>query len=229
MPGTRLPPAPHPSRYAAEAAGTATVVLVGTLVAETAPGRHGSDLLLESLGFGLGLLVALAAFGEVSGRQFNPAVSLADALVGRMRWSSLIPSWTAQSAGAFVAVLLLRWFAGPGAVDRAVTRSPDPVIAFGVETVLAALFVSVVLAVIRAERSRLEGAWTMAATYTAVHLAGLPLSGGSANPARSLAPAVLAGDFTDLWVYLLGPLLGAGIGVAAYRVLAYRSSGRSGD
>jgi aquaporin Z len=89
-------------------------------------------------------------------------------------------------------------------------------VGFLVEAVLTAVFVLVILTA--AKRSAATAGVAISLTLTAIHLALIPFTGSSVNPARSLAPGVIGNNAPDLWVYLVAPLVGAVIGWALYRL-----------
>src|SRR3954463_11840741 len=105
----RRPPMPDYRKYAAEFLGTFVLVFAGTtaIVASLRSGGAGPLLVVVPFAFGLALLAGLYAFGEVSGGHFNPAVSLAMFLDGRLAVAALVGYWIAQFAGAVGGSLLL--------------------------------------------------------------------------------------------------------------------------
>jgi len=165
-----------------------------------------------------GLVVAalIYSIGDASGAHFNPAVSLAFALKRLIPPVWIVPYWLAQLAGAVLAAALLRALFGD-AVDAAVNR-PRLTSGLGavvVEGVLSFLLLVVILGT--ADRYRVVGAnaaIAVGATIAACGLIGLPIEGASMNPARSLGPAIVAGDLGSAWIYVLGPAAGAALAVA---------------
>lgn len=202
----------HINRYIAEAIGTFILVIVGSM-ALLASGSVGVPLLTVPFGFGLALLAGLYSVGHVSGGHFNPAVTLAMFLDKRTNATDLIGYWIAQFLGALVASLLLLSVTSRDIVARTATTFPELGLGILSEVVLTAVFVLVILSV--AKREPPGAGIIISLTLVGVHFAGIPFSGSSVNPARSLAPAVVGGDLTGLWVYLVFPLVG---GVVAYGV-----------
>jgi aquaporin Z len=196
-------------RYLAELVGTAILVLVGTLSILAAQAADAPLLVVVPLGFGLGLLAALYAVGEVSGGHFNPAVTLAAFLAGRIDVSSLAGYWIAQVLGAVLGSLGVWAVTDRASVARTVTTHTDALTGFVSEVLLTAVFVLVILAVTESATYRSTSFAAIALALAAVHFAGVPFSGASVNPARSLAPAIVGGEGPGLWVYLVAPLLGA--------------------
>lgn len=202
----------------AEVIGTFILVGLGSLavVSATPLGSSTLVLLVAPFGFGLGLLVAITIFGHVSGGHFNPAVSLAAILDGRIDVLAGIAYMVAQVVGAILASLMILVIVNKDAVAATVNVAgvgePE---AFALETVLTAILVAVVLTVTRKQPSL--AALVIGLTLVAIHFAAIPISGSSVNPARSLGPAMVAGKYSGLWVYLAGPMLGGLIGWGMYR------------
>lgn len=200
-------------RYVAELVGTAVLVLVGTLSILAAGETGAPVLVVVPFGFGLGLLIALYAVGEVSGGHFNPAVSLGAFLDRRLGASDLIGYWVAQLAGGVVGSLAVLGMAGQAAVAETATRFQSVGQGFLSELLLTTLFVLVILAVTRSATFGSTALVAISLALAGVHFAGIPFSGASVNPARSLGPALVGAAWSGLWVYLVAPLLG---GVAAW-------------
>lgn len=201
--------------FVAEGVGTFVVMFFGALAVVSAP----DSTIIESLGFALGLFVAGYAFGAVSHRHFNPAMSWAGFLDGRLSGRALVWSWAAQLAGGVAAAALLLFMAGPEAVARAATTTEAPGISFLVEATTSTAFTVVVMVASRFGDRRTSTVLAMSVAYMGVHVVGLPWGGGSINPARSLGPWVLGGGSAGVWVYMAAPMLGGVLGWALYRLL----------
>jgi aquaporin Z len=206
-------------KYAAELLGTFVLVFGGS-TAIVATGLTDTPLLVAvALAFGLALLAGLYAFGEVSGGHFNPAVSLAMFLAGRLPSGELVRYWIAQFVGGILAALLLAIATNRDTVASTTTvPGPDGSgTAFLIELVFTAIFVSVIL---QASVSDAFGATALLAiplTLTTVHLAAIPFSGSSVNPARTFGPDLIGGEWDGIWIYLTAPLIGAAIAVAVHK------------
>jgi len=215
----------------AEAVGTFVLITVGSLGVASAAliGGSGSGpvliLLTVPFAFGLGLMAAIAIGGDVSGGHFNPAVTLAAVLDGRLRWTSGIAYAVAQAVGAFAASGFILVALSADFV-RATVNQPGPLgnspleqdlHAFTVEIALTAIFVAVILTV--SSRQPGKSLFVIPLTLVMIHFAGIPVSGASVNPIRSLAPAVWTGTYDGLWVYLTAPFLGAIVGWGLFRLL----------
>jgi MIP family channel proteins len=160
------------------------------------------------------LMVAalIYAIGDVSGAHFNPAVTLAFVFKRLLPARWLLPYWAAQLVGALLAAAVLAALF-PGAVLAGVSRPHVPLAtAFVVEIILTWLLIVVVLGT--ADRHRVVGpnaALAVGATIAMCGLIALPVEGASMNPARSLGPALVAGDLANAWIYVSGPLVGAAL------------------
>ena len=168
-------------------------------------------------GFGLGLGLMIAAFGQISGGHYNPAVTLGLAVGRRFPFAEVIPYWVAQLIGGFIAVLVSVLLYTNDIKDALVTAPGSGVEdwrAMLIEAVAVFLFVCVIVTVATDASAAWKGVMAPLAIggfiFTAAVTMG-PSSGGSFNPARSIAPAVYAGEFGNLWIYIVGPLLGGAV------------------
>jgi aquaporin Z len=213
----------------AELCGTFTLVFVGSL-SIIAAGDTGTTLLVSiALGFGLALLIALYAFGEVSGGHFNPAVSLAMFLDKRLPSGDLIGYWVAQFAGAILASIVV-WIAfDKDAVKGTVTGNTDVGSAFVVELVLSALFIAIILQVTRSDKFGASALTAIPLALVAIHVAAIPISGASVNPARSFGPALVGMKFDDIWLYFVAPAAGAVLGWVVHKVVVMGDTNLGGD
>jgi aquaporin Z len=203
-------------RLAAEALGTLALTFVAA-GADVAARLSDGDVSSAARAVAPGLLVMamIYALGDASGAHFNPAVSLGFALKRLFPWSWLLPYWLAQLLGAVLGALALRALFGE-AVSAGISRPVlvDSTTAVAIEAILAAILVTVILGT--ADRYRIVGsnaALAVAATIALCGLVALPLEGASMNPARSFGPAVVGGSLGDLWIYWVGPIVGAVIAV----------------
>ncbi|MGI0071922.1 MAG: MIP/aquaporin family protein [Thermoplasmata archaeon] len=198
-------------RWAAEAAGTAVLVGVGTGAVGAATKFGGvAQAWMATAGF-LAVLIPILLFVEVSGAHLNPAVTLALAASGRIAWAEVPSYWLGQLSGAFVgSACVLALLGDVGYRGATVPTNGQLGLAFGGEAVFTASLVSAVFLLADQGVGRLR--WRLLlpplAVGVATYLIG-PLTGSSLNPARTIAPAVFSGTFTDLWVYLVALPLGA--------------------
>jgi len=209
-------------RLVAEGFGTfaLTFVAVG---ADIAGRLSGGEVGAGARAAAPALLVAalIYALGDVSGAHYNPVVSLGFALRRLFPVSWLVPYWAAQLAGAITAALVLRQLFG----DAVVAAVSEPHLvsattAVAIEALLTWLLVTVILGT--ADRSRLVGpnaALAVGATIALCGLLAIPIEGASMNPARSIGPALVAGQVDDLWIYIVGPLVGSILAVGLTMLL----------
>ena len=210
----------------AEAVGTFILVGFGSLgVASVALSGGLPPILVIPFAFGLGLMAAIAVGGHASGGHYNPAVTLAALIDGRVTWQLSVGYVVAQIIGA-LAASLGTLLVTTGDVVRLSVNQPGSIAedligaevrAFGVEIVLTAIFVAVILTVSRNQPR--QAVLVIPLTLVAIHFVGMLVSGASVNPVRSLAPAVVTGTYESLWVYLIAPMLGGVLGWGLYRIL----------
>jgi MIP family channel proteins len=177
-------------------------------------------LLVVPFSFGLGLLAAIFAFGHISGGHYNPAVTVAMVLDRRTTPIDAVGYIAAQIIGALGAALLVLIVVSQETVAAGITKPGTGITDIGaliIETVFTAGFVAVILASTR--RAPALAALAIPLTLVSIHFAIATLSGASVNPARSIGSAVVGGDLTALWIYLVGPTVGAVIGWGLWRAL----------
>jgi aquaporin Z len=210
------------NKYLAELLGTMILVALGSMGILAVGGANGAaEMIAIGFAFGLALLAGIWVVGHISGAHFNPAVTLAMLLDGRISLTDAIGYWVAQFAGATVGSLIVLGAAGGrDAVAGTATTYADLTTAIVAEVTLTAVFVWVIMTTTSYTRSRGHHAPTaIALTLVGVHLAGIPFSGASVNPARSFGPAVVGGGVgSELWVYIYAPLIGAIVAWALYRL-----------
>jgi len=224
-------------KLAAEALGTALLVVFAVGVATLTFGHIGgtrdeAGVLTTALAFGLTLLVLAYSLGPISGAHVNPAVTMGFVVSGRMSVSEALGYWAAQFVGGMVGALVL-WRILSGArgysrsgnglgADGFGSHSPVGIGAggaFAVEVVLTFLFVFVVLAATSRLGSPGFAGLAIGLALTVVHLYGIPLTGTSVNPARSLGPAVIVGGdaLKQVWLFIVAPLAGGALAAVVYR------------
>jgi aquaporin NIP len=179
-----------------------------------------------ALVFGLVIMAMVYATGHLSGAHINPAVTMAFVLTRHFPRTEAAAYVAAQAAGAVGAALLLLaiWPDQPAELGATVP-SVGTGSALAYEAVMTAFLMFVIMAV--ATDTRAAGAAAAIAIGGTVGLDALlggPVTGASMNPARSLGPALASGTWTDIWVYLAGPILGAAGGATAYQAVRGRSS-----
>jgi len=188
----------------------------------TATGSQPGALTLTGVALVWGLLVLALGYslGDLSGCQINPAVTVGFAVAKRFPWKEVVPYIAAQVAGAFAAILFLK-FLFPANVTLAATAPSGEVWqSFALEVFLTWFLMLAVLGVSTGAKEKGITAGIVVGGVIALEvLVGGPISGASMNPARSLAPAVVSGKIETLWVYLLAPTLGACMAVPTYSIL----------
>ena len=220
-------------RLFSELLGTFMLVLVaagGGMMSQAFP----NTILREAAVTAPGLMVLgiILFMGHVSGAHLNPAVSVAFALRGDFPWRRVPGYIVVQLIGASIAALVLHWIinvsASYGSNYPAANYSAGA--AFWMETLLTFGLVSVILGTASgAQNVGLFGAFGVGFYIVLAGLWGSPISGTSMNPARTFGPDLIAGNFSDYWVYVAGPLAGALLAVGAAYVLHGRGGGKSGS
>jgi len=195
----------------AESLGTFALVFAGTgaiVINNVTHGAIGHAGI--ALTFGMIVLVMIHTFGDVSGAHLNPAVTLGFAAARRIPWSSVPGYVAAQTAGACAASGLLRFLFPDGGTLGATLPAGPPGQSFVLEVLLSALLMLTILSVSTGAKEKGLTAGIAIGSLIALEamFAG-PISGASMNPARSIAPALVSGHLTHLWIYLTAPVLGA--------------------
>jgi aquaporin Z len=229
----------------AEFIGTAVLVFVAVGTATLCFGfklfgtSYAAGVVTTALAFGLVLMALVYAIGPISGCHINPAVSLGFVVAGRMPLTEAIAYWIAQIAGGIAgAYSLLAVFNGSplyskhiqglgadgyGAASKIRLGEGG---AFAVEAILTFIFVMVILfATSKVAREALAGL-AIGVTLVVVHLIGIPLTGTSVNPARSIGPALVVGGtaLSQLWLFIVAPLVGGFIAAMVYGLMTRNST-----
>jgi len=221
------------TKYFAEGVGTMFLVLLACGSAVLAGPAIG--VLGIGLCFGLVLLGLCYAIGNISGCHVNPAVSLAMLFTGRMKAGECAGYIVSQLIGATVGAGLLAAFAGlaPGFNFGGTTPAADASLAANVlqpgattgmallaEVLLSFFFIFVILCATDAKRG--AGNFAGAAIGLAlglVNIVGIPVDNCSVNPARSFGPAIFGNGIGDLWIMVVGPVVGAVLAAACYKAI----------
>ncbi len=207
-------------KYIAEFVGTFVLVLVACGVAVVT----GAGVVATSLAFGLVIVAMAYSIGNVSGCHINPAVSLAMLISKKMNVKDFVGYVVAQFLGAIVGSIilgvLLDDFSMLGANSYGGQMYASTVwIALLIEVILTFIFVTVILGVTSKKENGSVSGIVIGLTLTLVHLIGIPFTGTSVNPARSLAPALIQGGeaLSQVWVFILAPLVGAVLASLFYK------------
>lgn len=224
-------------KYLAEAIGTCTLVVLGcgTAMLVGCDAVNGGGYILTALAFGLSIVAMAYSIGNISGCHINPAVTLGVFMAGRMDKKDVGGYVIAQCIGALVgSALLAAIFALGGVKDMTGGLGTNGLAGVGgnafagllVEIVLTFIFVTCILGVTSGKAGHGSfGGLVIGLTLTGVHILGIGLTGTSVNPARSIGPAIVAAitgnpaPLASLWVFVVGPLVGAGLAAYCYKAL----------
>ena len=183
-----------------------------------------------AIAFGVVLMGLAYAIGPTSGCHVNPAVTLAFWLSKRQEGKEAIGYMVAQFAGAAVGGFVLWVLVKSGGVTDTTGAlgangfggdGPNALGAFIAEVLLTAAFVGVILLVTDWMAAPNFAGLAIGVTLTAVHLVGIPLTGTSVNPARSLGPALFAGgdSLQQVWLFLVAPFVGGALAMVFWRLV----------
>ena len=214
-------------KYIAEFIGTAILVLFGCGTAVIT----GGDVVPTALAFGLAIVAAAYAIGDISGCHVNPAVSLAMFINKKLKGAEFCGYVCAQILGALGGALLLwavlalcgvdKATSGLGANSFIVDNTGGMWASILVEVILTFVFVYTILGVTSDKNKAHIAGLVIGLTLTFVHLLGIGWTGTSVNPARSLAPAILLGGtaLSQVWVFLVAPLIGGALAAYTFQLL----------
>jgi aquaporin Z len=208
--------------YLAELLGTFLFMMVGyASVANFGLAQPPiSGIVVVPFAFGLGLLAAIYAFGHVSGGHFNPAVTVAMVLDKRTTPVDAVGYIIAQIIGAIGAAAVVLVTVSQAAVADGITKPGEgitDVSAVVIETIFTAIFVTVIL--VSSKRAPGLAPVAIPLTLVAIHFAIATITGSSVNPARSIGSAIVGGDLSQLWIYIVGPTIGGIIGYGVFRLM----------
>jgi aquaporin Z len=223
-------------KYAAEAIGTFWLVFAGigsALFAAAFP-ELGIGFLGVALAFGLTVLTMAYSIGHISGCHLNPAVTIGLTAGGRFPASDVVPYIVAQLVGGVVAAALLYVIAsGAPGFDPSKGFASNGYGAhsaggyslfacFVMEMVMTAMFLFIIMGATHGKAPAGFAPLAIGLGLTLIHLAAIPVSNSSVNPARSTATAVFAGGWAlgQLWLFWVAPIIGGAIGGIAYRWLS---------
>ena len=218
-------------KYIAEFLGTAILVLFGCGTAVFCGGLSGGisngtlGVVAIALAFGLSIVTGAYSIGHISGCHVNPAVSLAMFINGKLDIIDLIGYVVSQVAGSGLLLLITKETAttgfgsnGYGDLSSVGISMTGAII---VEVILTFVFVLTILGVTSSEKYSSVAGIVIGLTLTFVHIIGIPLTGTSVNPARSLAPAVFDGGIAldQVWVFIVAPLAGAALAGIVFKFI----------
>lgn len=225
------------SKFVAEMLGTMVLVLMGcgSAVIAGADGTTGVGLLGISFAFGLSVVAMAYAIGHISGCHINPAISISMAVAGRMSWKETFTYIIAQIIGGLIGAAVLYFIAtGKPGYDIAINGlgqngfaefSPQKYTMMAgliAEIVFTFIFLLVILG--STSSKNIHGGFAGLAiglSLVLIHIVGIPVTGVSVNPARSIGPAVFAGaeHISQLWMFIIAPIVGGGLAAIVYNAL----------
>jgi aquaporin Z len=209
-------------KYFAELIGTFVLVFIGCGSAVIAGGKVG--FLGISFAFGLAVLAMVYAIGSISGCHINPAISVAMWVAGKMKSKDAIMYIIFQCVGAIIAAAILLWIASslPGYVKATGglgqngygDLSPGGYTLWGccfAEIVLTFIFLIVIFGATSESAPKGFAGIAIGLALAFIHIVGIPITGTSVNPARSLGPALMMGGqaLSQVWLFWVAPLIGA--------------------
>lgn len=224
-------------KYLAECIGTATLVILGcgTAMLVGCDAANGGGYILTALAFGLTIVAMAYSIGNISGCHINPAVSLGVLLSGGMSAGEFVGYVISQCVGALAGSGILALIFNLGGVkDMTGGFGSNGLGGVGgsamagliVEIVLTFIFVIAILGVTSKKANHGSfGGLVIGLTLVVVHILGIGLTGTSVNPARSFGPALVAmingnaDPMAALWVFIVGPLVGAALAAFTYKAL----------
>jgi aquaporin Z len=221
-------------RLGAEFLGTFVLVFVGCGAAILDAGNKGIDFLGVAMAFGVAVTVMVYAVGAISGGHFNPAVTIGLAVARRFPWADVIAYIVTQVIAAIIAALVLLGVAS-GQKGFSAKSSGFASNGFGdhspagynlgacllVEVVLTAIFLYVIIGSTDVRAPAGFAGVAIGFTLLIIHLASIPVSNTSVNPARSTGPAIIQHGWAlgQLWLFWLAPIVGALIAGTSYRFI----------
>ena len=222
--------------------GCGAAVLAANFPADNPGNPSGIGFLGVSLAFGLTVVTMAYAVGHISGGHFNPAVTVGAAAAGRFPWRDSVSYIATQVVAALAAAAVLfvvasgvdgfsaseSGFATNGYADRS-PGGYSLLAGLVIEVVLTAVFLYVILGVTDTRAPKGFAPLAIGLSLTLIHLVSIPVTNTSVNPARSIGPALFVGGeaISQLWLFILAPVVGALIAGATYKLLLGRGPAAS--
>ncbi len=217
-------------KYFAEFIGTFVLVFFacGTAVKVGCDADKGTGYLLTALAFGLVIVAMAYSIGNISGCHINPAVSIAMLVSGKMGVKDFFGYISAQFVGAIAGAALLLPFstADSNLGSNGLYNGNDVWLSILIEIILTFVFVIAILGVTsKVENASVSGI-VIGLSLVLVHILGIAITGTSVNPARSFGPALISTIFngtkalSDVWVFIVAPLIGGVLAALVYKFLA---------
>jgi len=225
------------TKFFAEFFGTLVLVLMGcgSAVIAGANGTSGVGLLGIAFAFGLSVVAMAYAIGHISGCHINPAISIGMVVVGRMKTNEALVYIVGQVLGAIAGAALLFVIAsgksgynilenglGQNGYEAASPQGYSMMAGFIAETVFTFIFLLVIFG--STSTKNIHGGFAGLAiglSLVLIHIVGIPVTGVSVNPARSIGPALLVGGtaVSQLWLFIVAPILGSVLSAVVWRFL----------
>lgn len=208
-------------KYITEAIGTFILVFCGTgaITINEITGGSVSHIGI-AMTFGLTVLAVIYALGDVSGAHLNPAVTIAFWRAKRFNSGEVLPYIVSQTVGAVLASLLLRCMFPQSEMIGSTIPTGSLFQSFILEVILSFILMFVIVNVSTGAKEK--GITAAIAIGSVVGLEAIfagPISGASMNPARSLAPAIVSGQLSSVWIYLLAPFIGSLLSISCCRMV----------
>ena len=208
-------------KYLSEFIGTFGMVFCGTgaIIINDVSGGTVTHVGI-AITFGLIVMAMIYTFGDISGAHFNPAVTIGFWVSGRFQGKEVSPFIFSQLTGAGLASLILKYLFPTNISLGATLPAGTAMQSFVLEIILTFFLMLVIIHVSTGakEKGIIAGMAIGSVVLLEAMFAG-PISGASMNPARSLAPALVSGQFQHLWVYLTAPVAGALLAVFAFKLI----------
>jgi aquaporin Z len=224
-------------KYVAELIGTFVLVFMGcgsAVIANSLMLSRGIGFVGISFAFGLSLLAMVYAIGSISGCHINPAVSISMLAAGKMKPKDTVIYIIAQCTGAVLGATILYVIAignplynistyglGQNGYDMASPGGFSMTSGFIAEVVLTFIFLLVILGSTSERAPQGFAGISIGLSLVLIHLVGIPITGTSVNPARSLGPAVIVGGtaLNQLWLFWVAPIIGGLLAATVWRLL----------
>ena len=220
-------------KYLAELLGTLVLVFMGCGSAVFLNCEISGGHLAVAFAFGLSIIAMAYVIGNISGCHVNPAVSFAMLLAKKLSIVDFIGYVAAQVAGALVGAGLIKLMLSFGLDDLTGALGSNGISGAGgiagsivIEIILTFIFVTTILGVTSDESKSSVAGIVIGLTLTFVHIIGVPLTGTSVNPARSIGPAIFAGGpaLENVWIFIVAPLVGAALSAGVYYLVIKKKS-----
>jgi aquaporin Z len=225
-------------KYAAELIGTMVLVLMGcgsaVIAGKNFAGLGGNGNVGIALAFGLAVLMMVYAIGGISGCHINPAISISMLAAGKLSVKDTLGYVVFQCIGAVIGAGLLYWIAlgnpayslannglGQNGYGVASPAGYSMAAAFIAEIVLTFIFLLVIFGATSENAPKGFAGIAIGLSLTLIHLVGIPITGTSVNPARSLGPALIVGGtaLNQLWLFWLAPIIGGLLAAVVWKIL----------